>query len=276
MKKKTMVGQIEERQKKIDSENSSLFSKNANLKNKILGGQSFSKKRTAKFSSLNSLQFDLSFKDNSNNLATIDIPSGFAGMETYQPVIIVIQIIVTTYSGPLLIVFGWWQYSVDKSVTSVSLSQKRNALLFWISFVLQLNIGSYRKLTARRNFTDSRKKLYFGEIWGIKQFNVNRNVKCSAEKIAKSFRNENMQAACVVKQWPYLEKENKKLEIISCDEMRTNLDDSTRIKTDNVLSMFLSDCDKIIGIYSAFQFSQKIVFLTNEQFKCLKLCFTSE
>lgn len=87
------------------------------------------------------LHFDLSFKGNSNSLATIDIASGFAGVETYQPVRIAIQIVLNTYSGPLLIVFGWWQYSVDKCVTSVSLSQKRNALLFWISFVLQLNMS---------------------------------------------------------------------------------------------------------------------------------------
>ncbi|VDO30522.1 unnamed protein product [Brugia timori] len=78
---------------------------------------------------------------NSNNFSTVDIAVGFAGVETYQPIQIAVQIILSTYSGPLLIVFGWWQYLVEESVTSISLSHKRNSLLCWISSVLQLNVS---------------------------------------------------------------------------------------------------------------------------------------
>ncbi|CAG9531480.1 unnamed protein product, partial [Cercopithifilaria johnstoni] len=78
---------------------------------------------------------------NSNNLSTIDIATGFTGVGTYQPVQIAMQIVLSTYSGPLLMMFGWWQYLAGKSVTSNSLPQKRNAVLFWICFVLQLNMS---------------------------------------------------------------------------------------------------------------------------------------
>ncbi|VDN85131.1 unnamed protein product [Brugia pahangi] len=78
---------------------------------------------------------------NSNNFSTVDIAVGFAGVETYQPIQIAVQIILSTYSGPLLIVFGWWQYLVEESVTSISLLHKRNSLLCWISSVLQLNVS---------------------------------------------------------------------------------------------------------------------------------------
>ncbi|KAM3718791.1 GPI ethanolamine phosphate transferase [Dirofilaria immitis] len=81
------------------------------------------------------------YSGNSNGLSTIDIASGFIGVEIYQPVRIAMQIVLVTYSGPLLTVFGWWQYSIEKSVTSISLSQKRNALLCWICSVLQLNMS---------------------------------------------------------------------------------------------------------------------------------------
>lgn len=85
--------------------------------------------------------FDLSLQGNSNNLSTIDIAAGFAGVETYQPIQIAMQIVISTYSGPLLTVFGWWKYLVGESITSISLSQKRNALLCWMCFVLQLNMS---------------------------------------------------------------------------------------------------------------------------------------
>ncbi|VDK86694.1 unnamed protein product [Litomosoides sigmodontis] len=78
---------------------------------------------------------------NSNNLSTIDIATGFAGVETYQPIRIAVQIVLNTYSGPLLTIFGWRQYLVGKSVTSNSLPQKRNSLLCWMCSVLHLNMS---------------------------------------------------------------------------------------------------------------------------------------
>uniref|UniRef100_A0AAF5PX74 GPI ethanolamine phosphate transferase 2 C-terminal domain-containing protein n=1 Tax=Wuchereria bancrofti TaxID=6293 RepID=A0AAF5PX74_WUCBA len=78
---------------------------------------------------------------NSNNFSTVDIAVGFVGVETYQPIQIAVQILLSTYSGPLLTAFGWWQYLVEESVTSISLSHKRNSLLCWISSVLQLNMS---------------------------------------------------------------------------------------------------------------------------------------
>ncbi|VDN08018.1 unnamed protein product [Thelazia callipaeda] len=77
---------------------------------------------------------------NSNSFSTIDIAVGFAGVKTYQPVIIALQIMLNTYSGPLLIIFGWWQSFVGQS--SKLLSQKlQTALLCYMSFVVHFNIS---------------------------------------------------------------------------------------------------------------------------------------
>uniref|UniRef100_A0A0R3RWZ1 GPI ethanolamine phosphate transferase 2 n=1 Tax=Elaeophora elaphi TaxID=1147741 RepID=A0A0R3RWZ1_9BILA len=92
-------------------------------------------------SKLNYLGSTYHANGNSNNLSTIDVAVGFAGVETYQPVRIAMQIVLNTYFGPLLTMFGWWQYLVGKSLTSDFLSQKRKALLCWVCFVLQLNMS---------------------------------------------------------------------------------------------------------------------------------------
>ncbi|EJD75190.1 hypothetical protein LOAG_17615 [Loa loa] len=45
------------------------------------------------------------FLGNSNSLSTIDVAAGFVGVETYQPIRIAMQLVLSTYSGPLLTVF---------------------------------------------------------------------------------------------------------------------------------------------------------------------------
>lgn len=51
---------------------------------------------------LQSWTFIFIFKGNSNSLATIDITAGYVGLESYQPIIIGLFLIINTYSAPII------------------------------------------------------------------------------------------------------------------------------------------------------------------------------
>ncbi|MCP9262263.1 hypothetical protein DINM_005544 [Dirofilaria immitis] len=94
------------------------------------------------------------YSGNSNGLSTIDIASGFIGVEIYQPVRIAMQIVLVTYSGPLLTVFGWWQYSIEKIchidfiITEAKCVTLLDMLCVTIKYVIMFVISMHSSLSS--------------------------------------------------------------------------------------------------------------------------------
>ncbi|KAI1727482.1 GPI ethanolamine phosphate transferase 2 [Ditylenchus destructor] len=47
------------------------------------------------------------YTGNSNSIASIDISVGYAGLSSYQPVLIGLQIVLNAYAGPICVFLGW-------------------------------------------------------------------------------------------------------------------------------------------------------------------------
>ena len=58
------------------------------------------------------------FQGNSNSLSSLDVSAGYAGLESYSPVVVTTLITVATYAGPVL-----WILSLGKSLAFYEIQQ---------------------------------------------------------------------------------------------------------------------------------------------------------
>ncbi|VDK30897.1 unnamed protein product [Gongylonema pulchrum] len=84
----------------------------------------------------------LFYSGNSNSLSTIDVSVGYVSVKTYQPILIAVQILLNTYSGPMLIIFAWWQASVRFSTDFTVFLQKAGSLLGWACAVAHSSMSA--------------------------------------------------------------------------------------------------------------------------------------
>ncbi|MFH4977187.1 hypothetical protein AB6A40_003896 [Gnathostoma spinigerum] len=56
------------------------------------------------------------YAGNSNSFATVDIAVGYTGLSSYQPLIVGAQLLLNTYSGPLIVILSWSATRKDQKV----------------------------------------------------------------------------------------------------------------------------------------------------------------